>query len=231
MTTLKAALKEVCYLELEDIPSEEVLSEDNTLTFSATFERRMKKLIRRVDHPIRHRVAQAVACLLLAALLSGCTALAISPEAREAFVGWVREVSEEWFVYHYTGEEIEIWGDIVYRPTWIPEGYQAVTIDDRDTHTIIFYEDGEHILTFYCVIDVDAANLYIGPVNVLHVKVGDLPADLHIDPEENAASCIVWTNENGNLLWIHGPLSGDELIKMAESVEVREIGDTAEMTP
>ena len=29
MTTLKAALKEVCYLELEDIPSEEVLSADD----------------------------------------------------------------------------------------------------------------------------------------------------------------------------------------------------------
>lgn len=72
--------------------------------FSPSFEKKMQKLIRRANHPIRYRVAQAAACLLLAALLSGCTALAISPEARTAFVGWVREVSEEWFVYHYAGE-------------------------------------------------------------------------------------------------------------------------------
>lgn len=68
---------------------------------------------------------------------------------------------------------------------------------------------------------MDAAALYIDSVNadILHVKVGDLPADLHIDPEGNASSAIVWTNEKGNLFLIHGPLSGDELIRMAESVE------------
>ena len=109
----------------------------------------------------------------------------------------------------------------VYQPTWIPDGYQAVTIDDRNTSTSILYENGEHSITFNCLIDVDAAALYIDSVNadVLHVKVGDLPADLHIDPEENASSAIVWTNEKGNLFLIHGPLSGDELIRMAESVE------------
>ena len=75
--------------------------------FSPAFEKKMQKLIRRANHPIRYRVAQAVACLLLAALLSGCTALAISPEVRAAFVGWVREVYETWFVYRYTGEECQ----------------------------------------------------------------------------------------------------------------------------
>ena len=89
MTTLKAALQEACFMELEEIPSEEKLSEDEALTFSSAFERKMKKLIRRADHPIRYRIAQAAACLLLAALLSGCTVLAVSPEARAAFVGWV----------------------------------------------------------------------------------------------------------------------------------------------
>ena len=87
MTTLKAALQEAYFMELEEIPSEEKLSEDEALTFSSAFERKMKKLVRRADHPIRYRIAQAVACLLLAALLSGCTVLAVSPEARAAFVG------------------------------------------------------------------------------------------------------------------------------------------------
>ena len=72
MTTLKAALQEAYFMELEELPSEEILSEDEALTFSPAFERKMKKLIRRADHPIRYRIAQAAACLLLAALLSGC---------------------------------------------------------------------------------------------------------------------------------------------------------------
>lgn len=74
MTTLKAALQEAYFMELEELPSEEILSEDEALTFSPAFERKMKKLIRRADHPIRYRIAQAAACLLLAVLLSGCTA-------------------------------------------------------------------------------------------------------------------------------------------------------------
>ena len=47
MTTLKAALQEAYFMELEEIPSEEKLSEDEALTFSSAFERKMKKLVRR----------------------------------------------------------------------------------------------------------------------------------------------------------------------------------------
>lgn len=187
--------------------------------FSPDFERKMKKLIRRANHPIRHRVAQAAACFLLAALLSGCTVLAISPEARAAFVGWVREVSEGWFVYHYTGEDQAIPSDMVYRPTWIPEGYHETTVHEDDTGTTIIYENEEYLLLFKCIMDIDAGAVYIGSDNIQNVKIGDSLADLYIDPKENAASAIVWTDENGNLFWIHGNLSGDELIKMAESIE------------
>ena len=38
MTTLKAALQEACFMELEELPSEEILSEDEALTFSPAFE-------------------------------------------------------------------------------------------------------------------------------------------------------------------------------------------------
>ena len=124
MTTLKAALQEAYFMELEELPSEEILSEDEALTFSPAFERKMKKLIRRADHPVWYRIAQAAACLLLAALLSGCTVLAVSPEARAAFAGWVREVYETWFVYRYTGEEQPTSENTVYAPTWVPEGYE-----------------------------------------------------------------------------------------------------------
>ncbi len=125
MTTLKAALQEAYFMELEEIPSEEKLSEDEALTFSSAFERKMKKLIRRADHPIRYRIAQVVACLLLVALLSGCTVVAVSPEARAAFVGWVRETYETWFVYRYTGEEQLPPENTVYAPTWVPDGYKT----------------------------------------------------------------------------------------------------------
>ena len=61
--------------------------------FSPEFERKMRKLVCRANHPVWYRIAQTAACLLLAALLSGCAVLAISPEAREVFSDWVREVA------------------------------------------------------------------------------------------------------------------------------------------
>ena len=225
MTTLKAALQEACFMELEEIPSEEMLSEDEALTFSAAFERKMKKLIRRADHPIRYRIAQAAACLLLAALLSGCTVLAVSPEAREAFVGWVREMYETYVEYRYTGEnQVTPQSVIYYRPTWIPEGYQETEMEESTSQTYICYENEDKLLVFCCTMDADAATLKITADNgdildVQNVKIGDSSADLYIDPKEDAASGIVWINENGTLFWINGQLSGDELIKIAESVE------------
>ena len=235
MATLKAALKEVCYLELEDIPSEEVLSADDTLTFSATFERRMKKLIRRADHPIRHRVAQAAACLLLAVLLSGCTVLAISPEAREAFVGWVREVSEVWFVYHYTGETQDTPTDVVYCPTWVPDGYSQALVPELSGQVNILYKDDEgHMMLF--AYSNSSSTLYLGSVGSdvvpSKVTINDISADFYLDADDTQANYLVWINpENDIIFWIGGNFSKDIMIRIAESVEAQEIVDPAEMTP
>lgn len=49
--------------------------------FSPEFEKRMGRLVRRAAHPIRHRAVKAAACLLLAALIGGCSILALVPEA------------------------------------------------------------------------------------------------------------------------------------------------------
>ena len=67
-----------------------LLAEAPEHTFSPAFERRMKKLLRRGRHPVWYKSLHAAACVLLALLLSGCAVLAVSPEAREVFAGWVR---------------------------------------------------------------------------------------------------------------------------------------------
>ena len=205
-------------MELEELPSEEILSEDEALTFSPAFERKMKKLIRRADHPIRYRIAQAAACLLLAVLLSGCTVLAVSPEARAAFVGWVRELSEGWSVYHYFGEKKDSLGDIIYRPTWVPDGYEGV----------LEYSDPWNVNIGYQM----EAQVKSDGVEVKHILIGGHSADLYLDPEPGTANVLMWMNdEAGALFTISASFSGDEIIKMAESVEAQEIADAAEMTP
>lgn len=227
MTTLKAALQEAYFMELEEIPSEEKLSEDEALTFSSAFERKMKKLIRRADHPIRYRIAQVVACLLLAALLSGCTVLAVSPEARAAFVGWVREVTEGWYVYHYTGEDQTAPENVVYCPTWVPDEYKLTTAPKAGTHSIAIYENPEgDIIIFNCSMNTESINLQIEHRNtqLIPVNVSDISADLYLDNTSGNTNYLVWEDENKQMIfWIASRLDGETMIKIAESVEAQEV--------
>ena len=221
MTTLKAALQEACFMELEEIPSEEMLSEDEALTFSAAFERKMKKLIRRADHPIRYRIAQAAACLLLAALLSGCTALAISPEVRAAFVGWVRETYEIWFVYKYEGEVQELPKDTDFQITWLPEGFVEVehSASENQSHTL-YLEGNYNFISFIYTRSMESATLFIeeSKVEAQTVQIGNLYADLYLGQRLGGANTLVWY-DRGALFGLRGNCSGEELIKIAESVE------------
>ena len=226
MTTLKAALQEAYFMELEEIPSEEKLSEDEALTFSSAFERKMKKLIRRADHPIRYRIAQAAACFLLAALLSGCTVLAVSPEARAAFVGWVRETYETWFVYRYTGEDQAISENVVYRPTWIPNGYSQALVPELSEQVNVLYKDDEgHMMLFAYANSSTTLHLFSESATVpSKVTINDIPADFYLDEDDTQANFLVWINpENDMIFWIGGNFSEDIMIRIAESVEAQEV--------
>lgn len=225
MTTLKAALQEVCYLELEDIPSEEALSADDTLTFSATFERKMKKLIRRTDHPIRHRVAQAVACILLVVLLSGCAALAFSPEARAEFMGWVKELQQKWFSYQYAGEVDTAPKNTLYYPAWLPEGYQEIKEPQSGTFVHALYEnESGSRLSFAYQVGLEDLTFRVewDGAQIQHTSVTGAPADLFLNTE-GGANVLVWTDEaKGIVFWITAQLSGEDLVRVAESIRESE---------
>ena len=78
---------------------EEGYDPENQHTFSAKFERKMKRLIRKADHPLLYRGLRGVASILLAILIGGGTWLAVDVEARAAFIGWLREVYDNIFAY------------------------------------------------------------------------------------------------------------------------------------
>ena len=206
-----------------------LLEEAPEHTFSPAFERRMKKLLRRGRHPVWYKALHAAACLLLALLLSGCAVLAVSPEAREVFAGWVREIHDNYFLYKFFGnEEREAVSkeEVLYQPTYVPAGY-------RIEHRFVFsagivsvtYIDDQtgNIAVFTYFSDMSSPVLQIAGENEIiyqKVQVNGLPADLYLDSEEGEANAIVWVDErNGAAFRIGGVISGEELVCMAESVE------------
>ena len=191
--------------------------------FSPAFERRMKKLLRRGRHPVLYRALRGAACLLLALLLSGCTVLAVSPEAREAFEGWVREVHDTYFSYQYVGpdqDKPEDLTEFAFAPTWLPEGYLEaerpqlygmanILYESADKGTAVFGYGLEGSLT----VDTEHAEAYAAQVHGRR-------ADLYLDHQEENRNLLVWTDEaTGTFLWISAPVSEEELVRMAESVE------------
>ena len=189
-------------------------------------ERKMEKRSRRASHPIRHRVMKAVACFLLVVLVGGGSVLALSADARAAFVGWVRDVYqsyETWFVYHFTGENNTVSEDISYHPTWIPQDYAELETLDMFNQTNIIYENAVGLsMTFGYSLNPEAINVYVENTNVQtkRVLIGDTPADLYLDNSAGESNILTWVDSSTDtIFWIVAQLDEDELIKIAASVE------------
>lgn len=195
--------------------------EDCEAVFSARFERKMRKLIRRTAHPIRYRVMKAAACFLLVVLIGGGV-LTFNAEARAAFLGWVREVYSFYFEYHYTGSQKELSQDTIYCPTWVPDGYDLIQEPKAGARVDVIYknEQDESIVFNYSanveslIFRIKREDAQISPVTV-----NGMSADLYLDQNESNSNFLVWKDADTELIfWIMAPLETDELVKIAENV-------------
>ena len=228
MTTLKAALQEVYLMELEDIPSEEELSTDETLTFSPAFEKKMKKLIRRAGHPIRYRVVRVAACFLLAVLLCGGMILTFSSEARAAFLSWIRTREESTFVYRFSGSETTELPSYILG--WLPEGYEEM----KRTQTVSFVSyiyrrtDGDELLNFtYHPMSDGMANA-VGSIATNEiipesVTVNGMEGDFYQAPDATESSYLIWFDYDANLVFdLSGFFDKEVLLRIAENVRLED---------
>lgn len=110
----------------------------------------------------------------------------------------------------------------VYIPSWIPEGYKTVSKDfsERGQNILRYETEQGDLLTVIYTGDIDAGALYLeqGEAKRTAVSVSGLPADLYLDPQEGGANALVW-QDGERLTWISGPLTEEELIRVAESME------------
>lgn len=192
---------------------------------SPAFERRMSRLIRRTDRPVRYWLQRCAACLALLVLLGGGI-LTVHAEARAVFTGWVRGIYENWFVYRYTGESDEKEEKVVYRPSWLPEGYQESKVPELSGQVVVVYESAEgKLLIFGYSWDREAMKLYIEQENaeVRSVTVWNRPAEMYMHPEADALNELVWSDEDtGTIFWLSANLGEQEMLEVAESVETVE---------
>ena len=189
--------------------------------FSPEFEHRMEKLRRRADRAPRRAALQRVAAVLLALLLTGAAWLAVSEEARAAVFGWVRSLTESYFVYHHEGGGETAAGPGEYRPAWLPEGYEEAGTIESALNEMVYYTNTEDmLLRFVYAIETDGSYLFMSTegMEIRETTVNGHPAELYIAQKPEDSSGIVWTTAE-TVFTISGHLTENELIRMAESVQ------------
>ena len=176
--------------------------------------------------PVWKRTMQRAAVVLLILSLGFGGLLAASPTVRAAFFGWVREVCETYFSYHYVGEDRSDMEEIVYRPAWVPEGYDIIwESHDKAGGDIVYQNKDEKIVSFSWSRNIESSAFQVDSetAEIKNTFIGNSPADLYLENDKELSSVLVWTDyKNGTIFVIMAPFDENEITKMAEGV----FGDT-----
>lgn len=189
--------------------------------FSAKFERKMKRLIYRTNHPVQHRILRSVASILLVILLGFSSVLAVSVEAREVVFGWVREQYESFYEYFFEGQPSEV-EPTAYYPGWMPDDYVYQTTLEIDGGKIyIFTNSDGDIAQFSYTTSATTSSVFIENADYEYqeVVINGMLGELYISPSEHTRSELLWIDSTSNTLFcISAIADADDLIKAAESV-------------
>lgn len=206
--------------------------------FSKRFERKMAKLIRRTNHPIRYQIMRTAAAVLLAITTLFGAVMAVSPEARAAVIGWVKSAFHEFFEYsnevpntnntptednsgvnNSTSEPVKY----EYHLSVIPEGYQELNVIEKvDGKVYLYVNNLGQILQFTYTDDTTNNSLFtkVEDYQQYSAFVNECPAEIYIALKENETSVIVWQDvQAGVLFQIFAFADQSELINIAETVE------------
>lgn len=191
--------------------------------FSARFERKMRRVIFRVDHPVQFRIVQRVASIVLVLFIGFATILAASPTVRAAVFGWIREQYESFVMYYFEDGASVSKEPTEYHISKLPDGYTEIVASDIPDNQAFIYSNADgQLLYFSYSTNPDAIRYLIKEDGyaVEEVIVFNSPADFFLSEDRTQSNCIIWCNEENNVIfYISGFFERDEMIELAESVQ------------
>lgn len=222
--SLRAAATRSC--EIYAAHLEKGYDPEDQHVFSSEFEKKIKKLKRKADHPVFYRTMQHVASIVLVILIAGGAFITVNAEARAAFVGWIKETYEMFFVYRYSGEADISSEPSNFRPEQIPDGYsEYMTIDENGGVTVLYKHESGKRMKFGYIHNPSSNVWYVDTTDTVRSDsfVNGQPAELFISTNKDVASIIMWTDGAENFaFYVSGFFDENELISIAESVRAVE---------
>lgn len=199
---------------LETLPK----PENCDVKFSSDFERKIKKLIFRVDHPILFALSRILPAVLVAGSVT-TGAVLLSPEPQTpAPAPEPPAVSDT--ARPTEPAAVEPAGPVVYRPTWLPEDCRPDRETLYETEGMIVYQTagGDEAVFLYATEGdpAEGSDLTQGR----EVFVGDCPGVLRLGQSKGAINDLFWTDGTVSF-WLSAPYDEDILLRIAESVEAQ----------
>lgn len=217
---LRSAAKKSCEIYVNQLESG--YDPKTQHEFSPDFEKKIKKLRRKANHPIVYRSLQRIASIILVCLIACGAWFTVDAEARSTFFGWVKEIYETYFVYRFEGNANASESSVAYRPTWLPEGYTEFYIESTDTTTVVSYQNKEGLLlTFQYTHNQNGTDWFIDAEHaaIKETTVNGCPAEVLLTDNITTANALAWTDEQDSAFYVSGFLSESDLIKIAENVQ------------
>ena len=221
---IRQATEEYLEESMPAIPAENEIDH----VFSDRFEKNMKSVIRKNNHPQLKRVLRMAASFALVILISGGSVMALSPTARAAVKGWL--FGQEGTVFSYTsiGTKTESEVSYKYDLAVIPEGYVLWKEILDETQSIMLYAEEETGLLLKLTAtpnDGTSAMFLITTTDQKEtVQIGDITADFYPSESEDSSPGLAWIDpDNDYLICLDGFFCQEELIDMAISLVKTEI--------
>ena len=204
---------------LDSLPDEEECAPE----FSAKFEHKMKRLIHRTEHPVRYRVLQKVASIILVLFMGFATLLALSPTVRATFFGWIKEQYETFTKYYFEGTAQEDVTNYTYELAVLPDGYEEVSRNSTLDVTVIYYADirTNELMHFTYSHKYNTAEHYIESLEYTktYTFVHNISADYYQSNTSEFANVLVWEDASTNTLFrLTAFLDVDSIVRIAENI-------------
>lgn len=191
-------------------------------SFSEKFLRKMRRVIRIGNAPIRYRIQRNLvraACILI---LSFLALMMVSPSARAAVVAWIKEQYNIYTKYTYQQERKEVYHQ--FELTYLPEGYVLATSTTQENlSTKIFTNpQNEKILYFQQTKKSTATEIYFDTAEyaVENITRKGKALTVFLPINHDLATAIVWYDDSsGTLLILSGHEQTNVLIKIAENIK------------
>lgn len=219
---LRSALLDAARLDGEEALS--ALGEEPE--FSPAYRAARARLLRspfRSTAVCARRAVRWAACAGLVLCLSAGSVFLFSPSARAQVVRMWSIWHQEYTEYNFHGDGTDPAPLGVWRPTYIPKGYVEWKKDETGLLRSIDYANEEdHLLAVTYMPLCDNVSIMLDNEHSVfgRTTVNGLPADLYVGIEADDPSSMVWVDERAEVVFsLHGILSTEELLRVAESIE------------